>query len=239
MPDVTPTRRPDRPTAGFTTARLRAHPDRPVRLFVPTDYQPKYAYPLVVMFHGRGSDEDAAARLAPQLSRRNYIAACPRGTVALGPDPTGRPEFAWDAADPRLARYALAVLDHAAGEYHVHPERVYLLGVGDGAAAAYRVGLALRDRVAGVVALNGVPPGNRARAASGLRVFVGHGASNPLVPVAAARRAARTLHAAGAEVRFAAYPTTHRVHDDMLRDVNRWLIEAVSPDPDALPNPNG
>jgi phospholipase/carboxylesterase len=59
------------------------------------------------------------------------------------------------------------------------------------------------------------------------------------VPVAAARKAARMLHAAGAEVRFQAYPTTHRVHGDMLRDVNRWLIEAVNPNTDAFPNPNG
>jgi phospholipase/carboxylesterase len=240
MPEANTTRRPDRP-AGFTTARLPAHPDRPVRLFLPDDYQPKYAYPLVVMLHGDGADEDAAARLAPRLSRRNYIAACPRGPVALGPSPTGRPAFAWDAGDARLARYVLGVLNHARREYNVHAGRVYLLGVGEGASVAYRVGLTLRDRVAGVVALNGSPGTCRVQAARGLRVFVGHGASNPLVPVAAARKAARTLAAAGADVRFQAYPTTHHVHGDMLRDVNRWLIERVNSDPDTDPvrNPNG
>src|ERR1700722_14844159 len=84
MPDYTPTRRDDRPTEGFTTTYLLSEPDRPVRLFLPADYQPKYAYPLVVAFHANGGDEDVAARLIPSLSRRNYIAACPRATVPLG-----------------------------------------------------------------------------------------------------------------------------------------------------------
>lgn len=233
MPETKPPRRPDRP-AGFTTARLPAPAGRPVRLYLPDDYQPKYAYPLVLVFHAAGDDEDAAARLAPRLSRRNYIVACPRGPVALGNDPAGRPAFDWTTTGPRLARLALGVLNHCRREYHVHAGRVYLLGVGDGAAVAYRVASALGDRVAGVVALNGSPPAARFTPAEGLRVFVGHGSSNPVVPLAAARKAARTLSAAGADVRFEPYPTTHRLHDDMLRDVNRWLIETVNPD--ALPH---
>ena len=69
-----------------------------------------------------------------------------------------------------------------------------------------------------------------------LRVFVGHGTNNPVVPVASARCAARLLGSAGAEVRFRAYSTTHRIHPDMLRDVNRWIMDAVS-DIDGLAPP--
>ena len=32
---------------------------------------------------------------------------------------------------------------------------------------------------------------------------------------------------AGADVRFQSYATTHRIHSDMLRDVNRWIMDAV------------
>jgi phospholipase/carboxylesterase len=239
MPDATTTRRSPRPTEGFTTAFLPADPRRPVRLFLPSDYQPKYAYPLVVLLHADGNDEDSAARLAPQLSRRNYIAACPRGPVALGCGPTGRPAFAWhaDSQDDHL----LEVVAHARREYHVHSERVYFVGVGEGATVALRLGLALADCVAGVVALNGRMPEPecrplaRLKAVRGVRVFVGHGASNPVVPVASARKAARLLAAAGAEVRLTTYPAAHRVTDDMLRDVNRWIMSAVSADAEQSP----
>src|SRR5262249_18542815 len=140
-----------------TTAFLPADPHRPVRLFLPSDYQPKYAYPLVVLLHADGADEDAAARLAPQLSRRNYIAACPRGPVSLGPGSTGRPASGWPA-DPQADGSPLEVVAHARREYHVHSQRVYFLGVGEGATVALRLALATADQVAGVVALNGRMP---------------------------------------------------------------------------------
>ena len=138
MPDIITTRRDDRPTEGFTTTYLPSAPDRPVRLFLPADYQPKYAYPLLVVFHAEGGDADAAARMVPGLSRRNYIAACPRATVALDPGPTGRPAFGWDDSE-RTHNSLLETLAHVRREYHVHTERVYLVGVGEGASVAYRL----------------------------------------------------------------------------------------------------
>src|SRR4051812_46864886 len=65
--------RVDRPAEGFYTTQLPAA-GRPVRTFLPTDYQPRYAYPLVVLFHGTGGSEESVGRLAPRMSRRNYIA---------------------------------------------------------------------------------------------------------------------------------------------------------------------
>jgi phospholipase/carboxylesterase len=232
MPDLTTNRRTNRPTEGFHSALLKDHPDRPVRLFLPSDYQPKYAYPLVVLFHDDGGDEDTAARLVPQLSRRNYIAACPRGPLALGCGPTGRPGFAW-GDEPQAEDYLLDTVAHARREFHVHSERVYLIGVGEGASVAYRLGLAWADRVAGVVAINGRLPKCAGRplfrpsAVRNLRVFIGHGTNNPVIHITSARRATRLLTFAGADVRFRSYSTTHRLHSDMLRDVNRWIMDAV------------
>ena len=47
---------------------LPAAPERPLRVYLPTDYQPKYAYPLVVLFHADGECEEHAVRLVPLLS---------------------------------------------------------------------------------------------------------------------------------------------------------------------------
>jgi phospholipase/carboxylesterase len=233
MPDLTINRRSNRPSEGFHTALLPDHPDRPVRLFLPSDYQPKYAYPLAVLFHADGGDEDAAARLVPHLSRRNYIALCPRGPKAIGCGPTGRPGFAW-GEDARADEYLLDAVAHARREFHVHTERVYLIGLCEGATIAYRLGLAMADAVAGVVALNGrmpKPSGRplfRLESMLGLRVFIGHGSHNPIVPVRESRRARRLLTSTGADVQFTTYPTTHRIHADMFKDVNRWIMDAVS-----------
>lgn len=223
MPVLTTTRRPTRPTEGFSTTCLWSHPDRPVRLFLPSDYQPKYAYPLVMLFHANGADEDSAVRLAPLLSRRNYVVACPRGPVALGPDAIGRPAFAWNNCD---GEYLGSVLRYSREKYSIHARRLYLIGVGEGAAAAYRFGLELGDAVAGVAALNGELPELRKRV-RGLRVFLGHGLSNPVVPVSQARRSSRLLTRSGAAVQFQTYATANHINADMLRDVNRWIMSTL------------
>ena len=238
MPEYTTTRRDDRPIEGFSTTHLPSAPDRPVRLFLPADYQPKYAYPLVVLFHAEGGDEDAAARWVPGLSRRNYIAACPRGSIPLGPGATGRPGFSWDEQGSRIDEYLMATVAHARREYHIHSERIYFVGTGSGASVAYRLALAMAKDVAGVVALNSRLPipsklsPSRLKALRSLRFFVGHGVNNPVIPLETARTASRLLDAAGAEVQMTTYPTTHRLLPDMFRDVNRWIMGAVTTEPE-------
>jgi phospholipase/carboxylesterase len=227
MPAHIPHETAEHPGEGFRSIVLPGAPGRPVRAYLPTDYQPKYAYPLVVLFHAAGECEEHAARFVPLLSRRNYVALCLRGPVRLGLRADGRPAFGWGAAADRGARAALA---HAAAQFSTHPDRVFLVGVGEGASAAYRFGLAPRSGVSGVVALNGALPAGRVPA-NALRVLIAHGTANPVVPVAESRRAAARLAAAGTAVRLNRYPTSHRVHADMLRDANRWIMDQIADEP--------
>src|SRR5215469_7821615 len=82
---------------GFYTSEVHT-PDRlPVRTFLPTGYEPKYAYPLLVFFHGHGGSEEQVLRLAPRLSRRNYICISLRGPEPLEDSDGGRPRFSWGA----------------------------------------------------------------------------------------------------------------------------------------------
>ncbi len=211
---------PEHPTEGFRSVALPCATNRPLRVYLPSDYQPKYAYPLVVIFHDAGACEDHAARLVPILSRRNYVAACMRGPVQLDRQLDGRPVFGWgETAD----RGTQAALTHALSSYSVHPDRVYLIGVGQGATAAFH--LAATRPVAGVVTLNGkLPP---CELPNGLRVFIGHGSTNPTVPLAEARATATRLRKAGAMVRLSRYATAGLLHSEMLRDANHWIMTQV------------
>jgi phospholipase/carboxylesterase len=222
MPATTSHEIAEHPVEGFRSVALPGAPNRPARVYLPTDYQPKYAYPLVVLFHADGECEDHAARLVPQLSRRNYVALCLRGPVKRGLRADGRPAFGWGTAADRGAKAALA---HVMREYSVNPNRVFLIGVGEGAAAAGR--FARDARVSGVVALNGAFPADRVQA-NDIRVLIAHGSANPLVPLAEARRAAARLTAAGAAVRVSRYAASQRVHADMLRDANRWIMAQIA-----------
>src|SRR5437588_12328862 len=228
--------------------------------FIPQRYEPNYAYPLLVLFHARGGDEQQMVRSMPALSWRNYV-----GLSVRGPEPAtkrGRPEgYGWGPAFARPDRRAAAppgepseaevvrrrlqeacpdpidvledgvfsAIRQTRRALHVHSERIFLVGCGEGAAVAYRIALSYPERFAGVVAINGWLPGSfrplaRLKACRDLRILVVHGEWNARVSVQSARRDVRGLRAGGLQVAFQSYPCAHRLTSPMLSDVDTWLI---------------
>jgi phospholipase/carboxylesterase len=128
--------------------------------------------------------------------------------------------------------YLVRAVEQTRRNYHVHSERIFLAGVCEGATLAYRLALGFPSKLAGVIALNGAMPQGgplfRLPAVRGLKVFIGHGIANAVVPLTLARRDCRLLYTAGIDVRLHTYATTHRLHPDMLRDANRWVLEQVA-----------
>ncbi len=238
MPRTDLSWRTARPAEGFYTSEVQALDRRPIRTFLPVGYEPNYPYPLLVFFHGHGGDEEQVLRLAPRLSRRNYVSIALRGPEGAGDSADGRAGYGWGADDPcgtAVEEYVLRAVEQTRRSFHVHSERVYLAGFCEGATVAYRLGLAFPERFAGVLALNGAMPRRgcpllRLTALRSLRVFIGHGIANAVVPLTMARRDQRLLYTAGLDVEMHTYPTTHRIHGDMLRDVNRWVMGHVNAD---------
>jgi phospholipase/carboxylesterase len=228
--------------------------------FIPRQYEPNYAYPLLVLFHGRGSDEEQLVRAMPALSWRNYV-----GLALRGPEPVVKRDrlvgFGWgrqfeqpdrdrarrpgDLSEAEIFRRIL--LDEEPEPYdgfeeavftailqtrqllHVHSERIYLMGSGEGAAVAYWLALTYPERFAGVVAINGwlpvgLRPLGRLKACRDFPVLVVHGAWNNRTPLHEARRHVATLRAGGLRVAFQSYPCSHRLTSPMLADVDTWLM---------------
>lgn len=221
-----------RPAEGFYTSEVQTPRRLPIRTFLPAGYEPNYPYPLLVFFHGHGGNEEQILKLAPRLSRRNYICVSLRGTQRLEQPAEEGPGYTWDAngqCDALTEDYVFRAIQQTRRSYHVHSERIYLAGVWEGATLAYRLGLSFPERFAGVISLNGSlpPPGSlflRLPEVRQLRAFIGHGIANAVTPLAKARSDFRMLYTAGLEVRLHTYPATHRLHPDMLRDINRWIM---------------
>ena len=228
--------------------------------FIPQRYEPNYAYPLLVLFHGRGGDEQQMVRSMPAMSWRNYVGVGLRGQEVMARR-DGAMGFGWgpafarpdrrrgrlvpEAFDPAILRRRLQfgsagpldeleegvfeAVRQARRSLHVHSERIFLVGVGEGAAVAYRMGLMHPERFAGVVAINGWVPGGfrplaRLKAARELRILVVHGEWNGRAPVQAARHDVAILRAGGLHVAFQSYPCAHRLTSPMLADVDTWLM---------------
>src|SRR6266849_7954287 len=133
-----------RPLEGFYVSEVQAARGWPLRTFLPTGYEPNYPYPLLVFLHGHGSSEEQILRLAPRLSRRNYICIGLRGPHAVASRATGSVSYSWglDAnADSAVEEYVLRSVEQTRRLFHVHSERIYLAGFREGATLAYRLAL--------------------------------------------------------------------------------------------------
>jgi phospholipase/carboxylesterase len=228
--------------------------------FIPRQYEPNYAYPLLVMFHGRPGDEEQLVHAMPALSWRNYVGLALRGPEPVvkrdrlagygwgvefeRPDRRGlrRPEAGTEAEvvrrilfdseseiSDRLEEAVFPAILQTRRLLHVHSERIFLLGCGEGAAVAYWLGLTFPERFAGVVAINGwlpvgLRPLGRLKACRRLPILVVHGAWNGKVPLDDASRDVATLRAGGLPVAFQSYPCSQRLTGPMLADIDTWLM---------------
>jgi phospholipase/carboxylesterase len=221
-----------RPAEGFYTSEVQSPHRLPVRTFLPTGYEPRYPYPLLVFLHGYGSNEEQVLRLAPSLSRRNYVCIALRGPQRLHCRADGRWGYAWgpdESSSTLIEDYVLGAVEQTRRSYHVHSERIYLAGIREGATLAYRLALTFPERFAGIISLNGSMarqggPLLRFREVRRLRAFIGHGIANAIVPLSLAQSDYRLLWTAGLPIEMHTYPATHRLHLDMLRDINRWVM---------------
>jgi phospholipase/carboxylesterase len=225
-----------RPREGFYTSEVPTPRGWPVRTFLPTGYEPNYPYPLLVFLHNHGGSEEQILRLAPRLSRRNYICIGLRGPHRLKPRPDGRLAYSWGlpgGGDVMVEEYVFRAVEQTRRHYHVHSERIYLAGFCEGATLAYELGLQFPDKFAGVISLNGCIPRRRGPLlrlpdVRQLRVLIGHGIANAIVPISMARQDHRLLYTAGLAVRMHTYAANHRIHRDMLRDIDRWIMRQVN-----------
>ncbi|HET7445140.1 MAG TPA: phospholipase [Solirubrobacterales bacterium] len=195
---------------------------------------------LLVLHHGRGTDETDLLRLADYLDPEKRLrVVTPRAPLVL----PGSPGFHWYLV-PRVgypdhdtfdaARAALAELhDGLWEETGVGPERTVLGGFSMGAVMSYAMGLSPeRPPVAGILAFSGFVPsvddwqpsfGDR----QSTRVFISHGSNDPVISVEFAHRARELVSAAGLPLEYRESELGHQIDPGHLADAGAWLGETL------------
>jgi phospholipase/carboxylesterase len=196
----------------------------------------------LVLFHGRGADENDLAPLIDALDpERRLVGALPRGPLSLPPagahwyvvERVGFPD-----PDSFSASYARASewLDAFAAETGVSPDRTVLGGFSQGAVMAYSLGLgAGRPRPAALIALSGFVPTVEGFELDLERplppIAIGHGTLDPVIDVVFGRTARRVLEEAGAEVLYRESPMSHMIDPRFLAQLGPWLSRALDARP--------
>ncbi len=107
--------------------------------------------------------------------------------------------------------------------------RVVLAGFSQGGAIALQTGLRQREPLAALLALSTYLPlaaafdAERADASRGVPIFMAHGRSDPVIPLARATTSRDQLKAAGYSVEWHEYEMPHSVCEDEIRQIAAFL----------------
>jgi poly(3-hydroxybutyrate) depolymerase len=118
----------------------------PYRVYVPTSYDPRRAYPLVVALHGLGANEDSFmdsySKTVPTLAeQRGYIVVSPLGFRVDGFYGFNLPTDA-SPGDRRVElseQDVMEVLKRARADYKIDDARIYLMGHSMGAIGTWAI----------------------------------------------------------------------------------------------------
>jgi phospholipase/carboxylesterase len=204
----------------------------PCGVFVPENYEPNYAYPLIVWLHEAGRSERDIVEVLPMISMRNYLGLALRGTAPTSSDPSGA--FSWSRT--RNAGLAFEECLHASvrqmrRNFHIHSERIFLVGAGEGGTMAWDLFLTRPQWFAGVAALGGRFPWGRRP----LRQFRSLGGKHALIVadghedsrLAQDERIGQLLYTAGVEVAVRAPASGRPASRPLLRQVDRWIMRSI------------
>jgi phospholipase/carboxylesterase len=191
---------------------------------------------LLVLHHGRGTDERDLLGLADALDpRRRLHVVSPRAPLQL----PGSPGYHWYLV-PRVgypdhdtfhaAREALAELHEGLwAETGIEPAHTVFGGFSMGAVMSYAMALSAdRPPVAGILAFSGFIPivedwqpslEDRRDTA----VFIAHGRNDPIMEIGFARRARELLEAGGLEVTYRESEVGHQIDPGDLAAATEWL----------------
>jgi phospholipase/carboxylesterase len=109
------------------------------------------------------------------------------------------------------------------------PGRILLAGFSQGGAVALHTGLRYPERLAGIIALSTYLPlsGQLAKEAHeenrNTPIFMGHGISDPLIPLVQGEASVQELTSLGYAVEFRRYGMPHGVCPQEIEHIDRWL----------------
>lgn len=193
----------------------------------------------LVLFHGRGADEHDLYPLFDILDpERRLLGVTPRGPFSFPPGGAhwyALQEVGFPDRETFLDTYETvgAWLDGFLEEHGLGHEQTVLGGFSMGAVMTYSFGLGKgRPRPAALIAFSGFIPTVESfelDLSSSPPVAVGHGTSDPIIPVDFGRRARTLLEEAGASVVYREYPLPHAIDPSFLMELRGWLARLATP----------
>lgn len=201
----------------------RLQQSHPYELILPQEYEPGYAYPLLVYFHDDGGNEQHLHRWMNHISRQNFIGLGLRAPLLDRSLLPGR--YRWASRRRPLYRQMEDIIGELRLDWNIHLKRIVLFGEGTGGVLALRIWLRYRHSFAGAIALQ--PEEHWERKLPPLaadldgRILLGG-----LQDAAGSAAAIDGLTEAGIDVRLIDAPLENR--PAVGSAINHWMMSGIS-----------
>ena len=213
-------------------------------VYVPPDYTPEKAWPIILFLHGSGErGDDGLLQTDVGIGtaiRRNW-----KLVPAIVVMPQCRPQQIWVGP---MAQMALKCVEAASREYRCDPDRFYLTGLSLGGHGAWYLAAQLSDRLAAIVPIAGFAELEESTGAAErlaphlakLPIWCAHGDQDKAVPVTKSREMVAAIRKAGGHVIYKELEGQgHNVWDATYGDpaLWRWLFVQKRGVPASRPAP--
>lgn len=193
--------------------------------------------PLLIMFHGYGSDENDLFGFASELPEEVFIVSA-RAPYPM--QPYGNAWYAinfdaemnkWNDNEQAIQSRDLIAkfIDEIKDAYPVSKQNVTLLGFSQGTILCYAVALTYPEKMRNVIALSGyispemLPDDLETNDYSHLAFYSSHGSADQVIPVEWARKVPQFLNSLSIKNTFSEFPTGHGVAPQNFYEFRSWL----------------
>jgi phospholipase/carboxylesterase len=195
---------------------------------------------LLILLHGRGSDEHDLIPITHYLDGRFYLISV-RAPFHFSYGGNTWFEIGKDEKpndDQFLQSYEKLekFITDATVHYDVASGPIYLFGFSMGAMMALAYSMMHPERIRGVAAHSGyLPPEGKLTYKWGgltsVSVFLAHGTQDPIVPVERARATQNLITPTGAKLTYKEYAIQHQVSEESIADIDAWYKILLGPAP--------
>ena len=202
----------------------------------------------IIWLHGLGADGHDFEPVVPELIRRgerSWRFIFPHAALRPVTINGGMTMRAWydikgfdrkaaeDEAGFRQSRAVVEELVVRERTRGIAANRIVLAGFSQGGAVALYTATRHHERLAGVMALSTYLPlsgrllAERVPANDGTPIFMAHGLSDAVLPIALGLESRELLHSAGFTVEWHQYPMAHSVCADEMVDIRTFLLRIL------------
>ena len=210
------------PTQKVGKLDAQVHVSLDYLVYLPTDYEKKDSWPLLLFLHGAGERGDDLELVKKHGPPKLIEQGKPFPFVVVSPQ---CPMDGWWSTKPLEL---VALLDEIVAKYKIDQDRIYLSGLSMGGFGTWMLAAYAPDRFAAIVPVCGGGEVLMARRLTHLPVWAFHGAKDQVVPLGRSEEMVDALKKLHGDVKLTVYPEAG--HDSWTAtyenpEVYEWLLQ--------------